>query len=445
MRLDSNDTIAAIATPLGPAPRGIVRLSGPEAWPLALADFKATDGRNALLPRAGLRWGSLRVQGIRPSLPAAVALWPGPLTYTAQAMAEIHTVGTPAVLRALLADLNARGARLAEPGEFTLRAFLAGRIDLTRAEAVLAVIDAGTPAQLDAALRQLAGGLAGSIGALRDRLLDVLAHVEANLDFADEPDVDPVVRGDLAARLDAAGVEVAELACRLTARDRAEGLPRVVLSGPPNTGKSRLFNALLGDARAIVSHVAGTTRDYLAAPCDCAGRFIELIDTAGFEIPGDAPIGDSAQARRAEQLGAADLVLACRSADARGDDPAVLGPSLRVWTKCDLVPAIGPDWLPTSAATGVGIERLKGAIAERLGDHRREADTPSLTSARCREGLTRAAAALADAASTLALGGDDELVALNLRNVLDELGQVVGAVATDDLLDRIFGRFCIGK
>ena len=230
----------------------------------------------------------------------AVGLWPGPRTYTGQPLAEIHATGSPPLLRQILAHCLARGARLAEPGEFTLRAFLSGRIDLTQSEAVLGVIDARSPAQLDAALRQLAGGLASPIAGLRDRLADVLAHLEANLDFAEEPDVDPLGREALADSLDEAAAEVDRLADRLRGRDRADGRPRVVLVGPPNAGKSRLFNALLGLDRAIVSPVAGTTRDYLEAPCDCDGLAVDLVDTAGLEAA-RGPIEGRAQAARGGQ------------------------------------------------------------------------------------------------------------------------------------------------
>src|SRR3954466_1687686 len=198
--LDPTDTIAAVASPPGPGFRGLIRLTGPDAWPIALSGF-SPDRVSPLPTRADWRTGRLVVDGLRPSLPASIALWPGPRTYTGQPLAEIHTVGSPPLVNLVLAHCLTRGARLAEPGEFTLRAFLSGRIDLTRAEAVLGVIDARTPAQLAAALEQLAGGLAGPIARLRDRLLDVLAHLEATLDFVDEADVDPLGRDALAADL----------------------------------------------------------------------------------------------------------------------------------------------------------------------------------------------------------------------------------------------------
>jgi tRNA modification GTPase len=443
--LDPTDTIAAVASPPGPRFRGLVRLTGPDAWAIALSGF--SPDRDAPLPtRAERRAGRLAVDGLRPALPAAVALWPGPRTYTGQPLAEIHTVGSPPLVNLVLAHCLTRGARHAEPGEFTLRAFLSGRIDLTRAEAVLGVIDARTPAQLDAALRQLAGGLAGPIAALRDRLLDVLAHLEANLDFAEEPDVDPLGRAALAESLAGSAAEVAALADRLRGRDRPEGYPRVVLVGPPNAGKSRLFNALLGQARALVSPRPGTTRDYLSALCDCDGLSVELIDTAGLESAATA-IDDRAQALRADQSARADLLLDCRSADTAPVPPIASDrPRLRVWTKADLDPPdSSSNLLATSAETGAGLDALRRAIAAALRAQAADGDLPATTGARCRDSLVRASLALQSASETLLLGGGDELVAIDLRQALDELGKVVGATVTDDILDRIFRRFCIGK
>ena len=446
--LDPADTIVAVSSPPGPGQRGLVRLTGARAWALALDGFATDESEARPVARAEVRMGRLTVDGLRPTLPAMIALWPGPRTYTGQPLAEIHTVGAPPLVQLVLAQRLAGGARLAEPGEFTLRAFLAGRIDLTRAEAVLGVIDARDPAQLEAALKQLAGGLAGPIARLRDRLLDVLAHLEAGLDFVEEPDVDPLARSALASELAGAADEVDALADRLRGRDRPEGLPAVVLSGPPNAGKSRLFNALTGHDRALVSAQAGTTRDYLCAPCLCDGLVVELIDTAGAEAA-SGPIVGRAQALRASQAARADLILDCRSLETDAETAAkeVAGrPSLVVWTKSDLGPApAGSTALSTSAATGSGLDRLRRAIADALRERAADGNAPAGTGPRCRDGLRRAGRSLRAAAETLALGGGDELVAIDIHQAVDDLGRVVGAVVTDEILDRIFRRFCIGK
>jgi tRNA modification GTPase len=450
--LDTNDTIAAIATPLGPAARGIVRMSGAKAIEIALDDFTPEVESRLPVRRAVARVGTLRIDGLRPQLPATVALWPAPRSYTGQNIAEIHVVGSAPLLSLVLAHCLGRGARPAEPGEFTLRAFLSGRIDLTRAEAVLGVIDAQNPAQLEAALEQLAGGLSTPIVAVRDRLLDMLAHLEANLDFTEEPDVDPLGRAALLSELDLFVAELTALETSLSDRDRSDAVPRVVLVGLPNVGKSRLFNGLLGTDQAIVSPQAGTTRDYLTARCDCDGLTIELVDTAGTEARSDG-ITAQAQTFRAREAASADLLLTCRTAGIPDAQQPALGqhcPRVSVWTKGDeALP--DPDDLGetgpivTSAATGVGIGELRSAIAQTLRGQAGEGIVPQGTSARCRDSFHRAIAAIRAATDTLGRGGGDELVAIDLRLAVDELGKVVGLQVTDDILDRIFRRFCIGK
>ncbi len=449
--LDPNDTIAAIASPPGPGLRGIVRLSGPAAISTLLESFTPRN-HEALPPRlARLLSGSMRVDGLRPLLPVMLGLWPAPKTYTGQDLAEIHLVGAIPLLNLVLAHCLGRGARLAEPGEFTLRAFLFGRIDLTRAEAVLGVIEAQNSAQLDAALEQLAGGLSGPIMATRNHLLDVVAHLEANLDFTDEPDVDLLGRAALAGELQHAATTLEDLERRLTDRDRGDGRPRVVLFGPPNVGKSRLYNALIGDGQAIVSPQAGTTRDYLSAPCDCDGLTVELVDTAGVEVAGDS-ITAQAQALRRLQVERADLLLVCRAADScapHAAEPTARCRRLLVWTKSDqAMPGPGGGCahpIITSAATGFGLQTLRSAIARSIRCEETESNLPAGTAARCRGSLRRACEALGQASECLARGDGEELVAFDLRLAVDELGKVVGAVVTDDILDRIFRRFCIGK
>jgi tRNA modification GTPase len=444
--MDPNDTIAAVATPPGPAARGIVRLSGPRAWAIGLDGFRP--GSEWAPPRyAEMRSGHLSIDGVRPLVPAMVALWPAPKTYTGQDITEIHLVGCLPFLDRLLAHCLARGARHAEPGEFTLRAFLSGRIDLTRAEAVLGVIEAANQAQLDAALQQLAGGLSGPILAMRDRLLDIAAELEANLDFSEESDVLPVARAALADELARLASDLAGLARRLDERGRPEGYPRAVLVGPPNAGKSRLFNAMLGRDRAIVSDQAGTTRDYLTGLCDCDGLVVELVDTAGIEAARDE-VEEMAQGHCALQVERADLLLDCWPAGwgDRPVEPGGDGRIIRVATRCDeAAPAAVGDAISTSAATGLGLDRLRSAIAGALRAGASEGDLPAGTAARCRGSIVRAGEALQSASVSLATAWGDELVAFDVRLAAEELGKVVGAVVTDDILDRIFRRFCIGK
>lgn len=444
--MDPNDTIAAVATPPGPSARGIVRLSGPRAWAIALDGFRpAADWPPPRHPE--IRPGELRIDGLRPPVPAMLALWPSPRTYTGQDVAEVHLVGCQPILGRLLAQYLARGARHAEPGEFTLRGFLCGRIDLTRAEAVLGVIEAVNPAQLDAALEQLAGGLSGPILALRDRLLDVVAGIEAALDFVEEADVDPVERAALAAELDRSARDLDELSRRLDDRGRPEGYPRAVLVGPPNAGKSRLFNAMLRRDRAIVAPRAGTTRDYLTGLCDCDGLAVELVDTAGIDDVDD-DLAASAQEHRRRQADRADLLLDCRPAS-WGPHPGDRGGDRRrilVATRSDEAgPIAGSDALATSAVTGDGVAALRSAVAVALRAGDSEGNLPVGTAARCRGSLSAAGAALRSAAESLRAGGGDELVTFDVRLAAEELGNVVGSVVTDDILDRIFRRFCIGK
>ena len=453
--LDPNDTIVAIASPPGLGLRGILRLSGPSAISLVLADFvpdRRPSPPSSPPRRARAVSGDLRIAGLRPLLPATLAVWYAPRTYTGQDVVEIHLVGAPPLLRVLLAHYISKGARHAEPGEFTLRAFLSGRIDLTRAEAVVGVIDAGTPAQLDAALEQLAGGVSGPILTMRDHLLDVVAHLEADLDFTDEHDVDPIGRLALATELAEARRTLAQLARRLSDRESREGQPRAVFIGPPNVGKSRLFNALVGRDEAIVSPQAGTTRDYLSALCECDGVTVEVVDTAGIEPASDS-IASQAQALRDVQSERADVVLWCRSSERAGPCDRTAVPHhavIHVWTKCDqayprLAPGHAEFEIITSAVAGTGLDALRSAIARVISSSRADNALAAGTGARCSGNLRLAQDALGRAAAILAAGGGDELVALDLREAIDELGKIVGAVVTDDILDRIFRRFCIGK
>lgn len=461
MSFDLDDTIAAIASAPGGAARGIVRLSGPAAIRCIAATFASDDGQPLeAVRRAAIVRGQFDVGGYCGPVPALAYLWPTKRSYTRQVSAELHLPGSPPVLQAALNRLVASGARIARPGEFTLRAFLAGRLDLTQAEAVLGVIDAESADQLQTALGQLAGGLATPLNRLRGDLLDLLAHLEAGLDFVEE-DIEFISQADLIAQLGAASQQVASIAQQMQTRAESGDRPRVVLVGLPNAGKSSLFNALAGESAAIVSSIAGTTRDYVTKVIECEGIECLLVDTAGLETAELPPsIESAAQTQSAEQSRRADVILRCL--DATDLQPAAGLPvaknaeerTIVVLTKIDQADSPASDQetaqlkspvMRTSSRTGVGLDELRRAIAGCVEQARGESSVVAGTAARCRESLLLASQSLDRALEAAAAAAGEELVAAEVRTALDDLGRVVGAIYTDDVLDRIFSRFCIGK
>ncbi|MBW3542310.1 MAG: tRNA modification GTPase [Planctomycetes bacterium] len=464
----ADDTIAALASAAGPGPRGILRVSGPQTRDVLATTFRPDDERRWRMCRAAARHVGrlafeveLTADARRPlQIDAAVYLWPGRRSYTGEPAAEVHMPGSPPLLEAVLSELFRAGARPASPGEFTLRAFLAGRLDLAQAEAVLGVVDAADRRELESALAQLAGGLSGRIASLRSDLLDLLADIEAGLDFVDE-DIEFIGREHVVRRLSAAESVVAELLEQARGRMQSTGRQRIVLAGVPNAGKSTLFNSLVGRDAALVSHVAGTTRDYLSATLQWHGLEIELVDTAGWDDAADALLRQ-ARALGREQSTAADLVLLCVPKDAAGTGSGELLAELRgegievfvVETKADLPEHFRSSRRSTeeaqaiavSALTSEGLNELTNAVVRRLSDEtagRRQ--LVGSTAARGRESLETARGALAAARTAAELAAGDEFIVLDIRQALDHLGRIVGTVYTDDLLDRIFSRFCIGK
>lgn len=436
------DTIVALATPSGPAARAIVRLSGPATRPVVTSLFSPAD---ALPPGRRLVAGQVQLPDVSAPLPADLYFWPAPHSYTGQDMAELHVVSCPPLVELLVAELLQGGARAAGPGEFTLRAFLAGKLDLTRAEAVQGVIAAGSRGELKQALGQLAGGVARPLQELRDDLLNLLADVEAALDFADE-DIRFVQEDELLRRLGNALAQVTLLGKQLDRRAVSDRPFRVVLAGRPNAGKSSLFNALAG-GRALVSSEPGTTRDYLVQLLSLEAMAVELVDTPGWQ-PGADTITAQAQALGREQTAAADLVLLCLEAGVPllAEETALLHqpepPVLAVATKCDRA-APPPDLPPTSAVTGAGLDALRALLAGRAAARAQPALAPSLS--RCRHHVAEGLACLRRAHAVVLEEGSPELLAFELRGALEQLGEMAGTVHTDDLLDRIFSRFCIGK
>jgi len=469
-----DDTIGALASAAGPAARGMVRISGPRALECLNGWFEPADVERWQSARgADCHAGGLRLDGLRSPLGVTVYAWPNGRSYTGQPLVEIHAPGSPPLLEAVLAQSFAAGVRPARPGDFTLRAFLAGRMDLLQAEAVLGVIDAVGEDRLAIALRQLAGGISGRMTQVRADLIDLLADLEAGLDFV-EDGIEFVSRSELAARIGHAQSTIGQLLAQCQSRAQSQTRRRVVLAGLTNAGKSTLFNALLSLDAALVSAVAGTTRDYLSGSVEWSGVAVELIDTPGWEFldATDREAGDASDfarelTRRAQDLGAeqreqADLVLWCSAADAgaaeqRGDFElrrTAIGsgrPFVLVETKCDLrEPRANRDTvgssLPVSAKTGAGldelVERCVRLLSEAAADR---GEIIGTTAARCAESLSACRDALGRSMAAAASNRGDEILALELREALEHLGRVLGTVYTDDILDRIFSRFCIGK
>jgi tRNA modification GTPase len=500
---DGTDTIAAIATPPGQGGVGIVRLSGPRAFAI---------GRTLFRPGRAPRAGESLVGGTPPSHrltyghmmdPATgevvdevlAAFMRAPHTYTREDVVELDAHGGPLLLRRILALALAAGARAARPGEMTLRAFLNGRIDLAQAEAVMALVQAESEAGLRLAQRQLAGALSARVNAARAPAMEALVRIEAGIDFPEE-DVPPPDRAELAALIEQARAAVAAL---LAGADRGrllhEGL-RVVILGRPNVGKSSLLNALVGSDRAIVTPIAGTTRDTVEATATIGGVAVHLVDTAGLTASEDPverigveralaaalaadlalcvldaslPLtpADSAMAANLRALGFAPPHDGARPAAddaASADDAAptqenspdgMARPLLLVLNKADLPPALGADVaralgpgapiVHTSTITPGGVADLEAAIAALALNGQAQGADPLVASVRHRDALRRTAAGLATAVEALTGSVPLDFAALDLRGALDALGEITGETATADLLDRIFAEFCIGK
>ncbi|HPF40977.1 MAG TPA: 50S ribosome-binding GTPase [Phycisphaerae bacterium] len=469
-----DDTIVAVSSPPGAGARGIVRLSGPAAISIANAIFHPADGEILMEPIAPSRaGGALSIAGV--SSDGAVQVFPRGRSYTGQTLIEIHTLGAPIILGELLEACLAHGARRAEAGEFTARAYLSGRIDLTQAHGVAGMIAAQTDRQLQAAERLLHGRLGAVAREAREDLADLLSLIEGAMDFADEPiefiDVQTFRRrlADIRRRLEdtiSAGLRA----------ERWEATPRVVLVGRPNAGKSSLLNRLSGTDRAISAPVAGTTRDAISAVVDLGESRCLMIDAAGApavkeEAPEDGESIDDQAARMAsdaERAANLRLIMFDMSREESIDDAVDrwmvrAGPRIVVANHADvatrerrrafdawLAGRPGLTGLVVSARTGDGCEALREAVADHLGvADAAENDAAIALMAEHRDALERAldamdrAIALADACD--AQLNDADLAAAELRIAAEALGALVGMDHTEEMLGRIFSRFCVGK
>ena len=462
MSFDIEDTIAAIASAPGAGVRGIIRVSGPQALQCLEPIFSASQP-NHLRPTdcqtTDAIDGTLKL-GSDLELPGELLVWPTRKSYTRQPTAEFHTIGSKPLLQKALSQICQSGARLANPGEFTLRAFLSGRIDMTQAEAVLAVIDSNGTDEMNVALKQLAGGLAGPLGDIRGQLIGILAELEAGLDFVEE-DIEFISQDQLKTQLATALTSLQKIKQQITNRDSAVETIKVVLYGMPNSGKSSLFNSLTKSDQAIVTDLAGTTTDFVSATLglniESGILNVELIDTAGFEAT-DAAIKRESQQHRIEQQEQALVRLFCIDGSRDLDQweieqlKLIDSNTIIVLTKSDLATTMPDCWpagapiVVTSTFSSEGLKRLSDQLCltvmkSQLG----QTSVVGSTVLRASESLTQATESvdLALQAADGQLG--EELVAAEIRQALAGLGQVVGTVYTDDILDLVFGRFCIGK
>jgi len=486
---DNNaDTIAAISTPPGRGGIGIVRLSGPSAVAIARSLVQLT------APLEHARAKFTRIVDTETSdankqvLDEAVATaFFAPHSYTGEDLVELATHGSPVVLEAVMRAALAAGARLAEPGEFTQRAFLSGRLDLTQAEAVHDLIAAKTLDQARMAAQQLGGALSRRVAPAKETLLHLITLLEAGMDFAsgELDDVDVVPSAQIAEFLNRTRAQLEPLAASFTRGQLLRNGAALALVGRPNAGKSSLFNRLLARDRAIVTPIPGTTRDTVEETFALGGIPLRLIDTAGIRLTGDAP-ADEAEAqgiaRSREALADADLVLLIHDATTPlSDDERALmkslegRPNLIVHNKIDLLqsastnsptenspsdlssrpesapfadvaerPASEAAPIPTSALTGEGLEQLRAAILDHLKAST-TVETGALTTLRQVEAVHAALAKLAQATEANAAAVPHEVLLLDLHAALQSLDTLTGTTTTDDILGRIFSTFCIGK
>lgn len=445
------DTIVAIATPPGRGSLGVVRLSGPDALRMGMelaGREHAFEARYATLVRISSPDGVIDH--------ALVTAFHAPHSYTGEDVVEVSAHGSPVLLRSILNEALRVGARLANPGEFTLRAFLNGRIDLVQAEAVSDLIDAVTPLQARAAFDQLEGTLTHEIGGMDAALFDLTARLEASLDFPGE--------GYHFVSGDAAVAEIREISARVDRLLHDSGRGRlirdglhVVLTGRPNSGKSSLFNRLAGAGRAIVTEIPGTTRDLITETTEIAGVPVTLVDTAGIHpMPADAVEAEGiARAHAARTVASLVIVVLDGSLPLADEDRTLLRetahlPSLVVANKADLDSCWADDetgrpLVRVSALTGDGIEALRCAIVVGIEGDGRERDVPAVTNMRHVDLLRRARASLEAAATAAAAQAPEEFVLADLQEARRQLEEITGQRTPDDVLNRIFARFCIGK
>lgn len=449
----NNDTIVAISTPQGVGGVAVVRLSGPQAKEMALRHLSV----DALEPRHS---HFARFSDGNTLLDEVLAVWfPAPHSYTGEDVVEISCHGSLYVQQAILQALMGAGARMADPGEFTMRAYLGGRLNLSQAEAVADLIEAVTPAQHRLAVSQLRGGYAEELKTLRQQLIDLTALLELELDFSQE-DVEFANRSRLEQLVEDTSLKITSLRNTFHQGNALKhGIPTAII-GRPNAGKSSLLNALLADDRAIVSPIPGTTRDTVEETLTIDGITLRLIDTAGLHHTDD-PLEKMGIRRTESAAVQADIILfvhdaTCPWNEAIEDlqelqDAGVDLNSKHLWivhNKVDLLDGI-PQWMESgiavSSVKGTGLDRLRACMVEALAKEHPLTDEPLLTNLRHYEALGLTNKALFEVMRGLKNGTPADLLAVDLRDALYHLGTITGEVTNNEVLSNIFSRFCIGK
>ncbi len=469
-----DDTIAATATAPGRGAIGVVRISGPSAWNIGLAIFRGKSGALKRITPRYLYYGHVVSPTSSEQLDEALAVFfRGPHTYTAEDMVEIHSHGSPLILRRVTELALSQGARSAEPGEFTLRAFLNGRIDLAQAEAIADLVSSSSDAAIRQSLNQLEGTLSRQTKQANDAILRAMAPIEASIDFPEE-EVPPIERQEIQRLIQSAQTIAAEL---LSGSERGriarEGIS-CVIAGRPNAGKSSLFNALLQMDRAIVTAMAGTTRDTLEETALLGGVAVRLTDTAGItDTAADEAEAIGVQRSKAALDAAEIAILVIDSSQALCDEDMAAAqmladrgygsarrPIIAVLNKTDMPHAIAGaaiqnmlaaagvqplTIIEASAVEKIGLRELESAISQAaLGDQFAE-HAPIVARARHRDALLRASEALTDAQKTLISGAPLDFVAEDLREASARLSEITGYQVNEELLTIIFRDFCIGK
>ncbi len=448
----TGDTIAAVSTPPGRGGIGIIRVSGPDALVLAERVLRFPDGPPAWKPWSATLASLVDADGHTVDQ-VVVTYFAAPRSYTAEDVIEIACHGSPVVLRYALERLCQAGARLAEPGEFTLRAYLNGRVDLPQAEAIRDLIDATTLYQARVAAQQAEGSVSRRLKPVKEQLLELIALLEAGIDFA-EDDISVAPAEEILRRLDPVEAAVAALAASFAYGKLVHEGFTLAIVGRPNVGKSSLFNGLLEQDRAIVTEIPGTTRDVVSETASLGGIPVKLLDTAGIRLGQD--VVESLGIERSYQAMAdADLTLVVVDASQRltSEDEALIGrahsagKALIVVNKSDLPPrAEVPGALAVSALTGAGIEELRRAIVEAVAPRGRlEQEGGFITSLRHEQLLKESGEALAQARTAATVGIPHEMLLLDLYAALRPIDAITGATTADDILNRIFSTFCIGK